>query len=57
MNTTSDLINYYHDKLINILGINERDILQITSNSYQRKFQQENYKKIRIERLFKGEEI
>lgn len=42
----SDLVNYYHDNLIKILQIDEQDILQITSNSYARKFQADDYKKL-----------
>ena len=42
----SDLVNYYHDNLIKILQIDEQDILQITSNSYSRKFQADDYKKL-----------
>ena len=53
----SDLVNYYHDNLTKILQIEEQDILQITSNSYSRRFQAEDYKKLDEKRLFKGEQI
>ena len=55
--TFSDLVNYYHDKLSKILQIDEEDILQITSNSYSRKFQADDYKKLDEKRLFKGKTI
>ena len=41
----SDLVNYYHDNLSKILQIDEQDILQITSNSYERKHKIYYYEK------------
>lgn len=42
----SDLANYYSDELCKTLQVEELDILQITTNSYQRKLGLNDYKKL-----------
>ena len=42
----SDLVNYYHDKLSKTLQVKKQDILQISTNSYQRKLGLNDYKKL-----------
>ncbi len=48
-NFFDDLVNFYHEELGQILQIDEKDILTITSNSYQRKLGVNEYKKLEEE--------
>lgn len=47
------LVNYYQEELLDILQVSESNILQITTNSYQRKLGINEYKSLDEEELIK----
>ena len=51
--TFSDMVDYFHNELPIVLQVKQQNVLQICSNTYQRKLGLNDYKKLDEETIFK----